>query len=168
MEGKLMTIVRLLTSAAAAALVIGISTSAIAGNRADPTGDQHRVLPPIKLKNTAVVNGSGGSLAAGFNNIDSGSTLNCGTSSCTISGEDMVQLEAGTNGSLWAICVLVDGNYASPGCPYQGSATSANYQVGNSQQSAVVGSGNHTVQTQVYVANASTLGEWQFTYRIYR
>jgi len=62
----------------------------------------------------------------------------------------------------------VDNNYANPGCPYQGAATSANYQVGNSQQSYVVGSGSHTVKTQVYVANAATLGEWQFTYRIYK
>lgn len=157
---------------AAAVLALGLPTLANAGSLSDPTQDHQTQSPssvPVKLKNSVIVYGDGGSLAAGFNNIDSGTTLACGTApACTVTAADMVQLIAGTNGSLWAICILVDGNYANPGCPYQGASTSANYQVGNSQQSFVVGSGNHTVQTQVYVTDASTLGEWQATYRIYK
>ena len=156
--------------ATAAVLALGLPTLASAGSPSDPTRDTQTPVAGIAhLKGTVIVYGSGGSLAAGFNNIDSATTLSCGTApTCTIAAADMAQLEAGTNGSLWAICVLVDGNYANPGCPYQGAATSANYQVGNSQQSYVVGSGSHTVQTQVYVANAATLGEWSFTYKIYK
>lgn len=158
--------------ATAAVLAVSLPTLASAASPSDPTPDHQMRAPisvPIKLKNSVIVYGDGASLASGFNNIDSGTTLSCGAApACTITADDMAQMIAGTNGSLWAICVVVDGNYANPGCPYQGAATSANYQVGNSQQSFVVGSGNHTVQTQVYVANASTLGEWQVSYRIYK
>ncbi|HLY06205.1 MAG TPA: hypothetical protein VKR31_10690 [Rhizomicrobium sp.] len=159
--------------AAAAVIAVGLPALANAGSLSDPTRSQHAQtptsVPPIKVKNVAISYGTGGTtLASGFNNLDSGTTLSCPANTCTIAAADMVQLIAGTNGSLWAICVVVDGTYANPGCPYQGAATSANYQVGNSQQNLVVGSGNHTVQTQVYVASTSTLGEWQVTYTLYK
>src|SRR5579862_4546383 len=113
--------------AAAAVLALSLPTLASAGSSpADPTKGttQNPVNGAAKLKNTVVVyaGASGITLASGFNNLDSGSTLNCAASSCTITGEDMVQVEAGTAGTLWAICVLVDGAYANPGCPYQGAA----------------------------------------------
>lgn len=158
------------TFAAAAVLALSLPTLAGAGSPTDPTRDQQtQSAGVVKLRGTVIAYGTSGTLAAGFNNIDSGSTLSCGSApTCTIEAADMMQILAGTNGALWAICVLVDGNYANPGCPYQGAATNANYQIGNSQQSYVVGSGNHTVQTQVYVDTASTLGSWQVTYRIYK
>jgi len=86
--------------ATAAVLALGLPTLASAGSPSDPTRDAQTPSAGIAhLKGTVIVFGNGGSLAAGFNNIDSGSTLSCGTApTCTIEAGDMAQLEAGTNG----------------------------------------------------------------------
>lgn len=107
--------------------------------------------------------GSGGTaLNAGFNNVDAQQTWNCTYSSgCTITVSSMIQIQ---NGGDWAICAVVDGNYINPPCPYQGNLPDAGtngYVTGNGQQNYIVGQGSHTVQVQVYVTTATTLGNWQ-------
>jgi hypothetical protein len=75
-------------------------------------------------------------------------------------------VQVATTGN-WAICAVVDGKNISPPCPFQGSLPQVgSYVTGNSQQSWLVGAGTHTVQTQVFVSSAATLGNWQTTRQI--
>lgn len=120
---------------------------------------------PRKLTNTYVSQGSGGSLAAGFNFIES-RTVNCApTSGCHIGQESMVQLSTTGN---WAICLSVDSTYTT--CQYQGNLPDAgSYVVGNARGFSVgVTQGVHTVQTEVYVDVASTLAQWETDHRVYK
>ena len=107
--------------------------------------------------------GSGGTtLNPGFNNVDATQTWNCTYSEgCTITVSSMIQIG---NGGDWAICAVVDGNYINPPCPYQGNlpdAGSNGFVTGNGQQNWLVSQGSHTIQVQVYVTSATTLGNWQ-------
>jgi hypothetical protein len=150
------------------ALAGGLCLQASAADRTSPTGNgQHFVAPPIKLKDALIANGNGGTLNPGFNTIDS-HTLNCKKGPCTVAVTEMVQLQ--TPDGLWAICPNVDGTYTNPGCPYQGSiaAGGSSYVTGNGQGSITVATGSHTVRTDVYVNQASSLANWQSTYTMYK
>jgi len=147
---------------------LAASNSPLHGARGDSAtsgGGTHKLVNVTE--NWATAAGIG--LVAGFNNLDNPTTVKCGNSGgCTIISEAEVQIAPGS-GALWAICMLVDGNYANPGCPYQGTLPGAgSYLTGNARTNFAVAFGSHTVQTQVYVSVASTLGEWQSDYGVYK
>jgi len=135
------------------------------GDSALAGGGTHKLVNVTENWATA----AGTSLVAGFNNLDAATSVSCGNAGgCTIIANSMVQISPPA-GTLWAICTVVDGNYANPGCPYQGTLPGAgSYLVGNARANYFVSAGSHTVQTQVYVSNASTLGEWQADYGMYK
>lgn len=136
-----------------------------ARNDAVVAGGTHKLVNVTENWGSA----AGLSLVAGFNNLDSATAVNCAnTTGCTIISEAEVQIAPGS-GALWAICVLVDGTYANPGCPYQGTLPGAgSYLTGNARNNYFVAHGAHTVQTQVYVSVGSTLGNWQVDYGVYK
>src|SRR5690349_15577536 len=120
----------LLSIAAAAALAVGLSGQASAAAHhsstvAGPAG-QHNVVhvPPPGSKSLLVGGFSGADACAGcFTAVDSGETITC-KNTCSISGEALVQLSgnAGTGVGEYAVCLVVDGTYAT--CPYAGNDTS--------------------------------------------
>ena len=157
----------------AVAVLAGVSASAYASSFGPQLPGQMslRPVPPgtHKLTLSVLHTGSGGSLAAGFNTIDS-TSFSCGNAAgCTYGFNTMVQVgPQSASGVLWAICAVADGNYASPGCPYQGAIPTTNYSVGGSRQSITVSQGTHTLSIQVYVGAASTLGEFETDYLQYK
>ena len=155
---------KLLIAAAGISLTISACIGPVlaGGNKASPTGAAVRA-GIIHGRGSLIQYGSGGTtLSPGFNNVDTQQTWNCKYSSgCTIGVSAMIQL---ANGGDWAICAVVDGNYINPPCPYQGNLPDAGtngYVTGNSEQNWLVSQGDHTVQTQVYVTNSTTLANWQ-------
>jgi hypothetical protein len=161
------------TFLAAAAFAI-VSTSALA--RSDsPIPDGARVAEPPnvaaalhKTLGSVINNGSAGaSLVGGFNNVDSLTSVGCSNAAgCTIDISAMMQF-APPAGTYWAICPVVNGTYTNPPCPYQGTAPAVgSYVTGNGQGSITVPAGTSFVQTQIYVSNASTMGNWQVTYTV--
>ncbi len=129
-------------------------------------------LAQEKLKNSVVVNGfSGGPLNAGqFTNIDAGEKLVCpvaGSSTCSIEADMSVQAQGTGTGNAWAICLVVDGNYAT--CPYYGFLDSAFFENGTQVESLTgLAVGRHTVQTQVFSANGGTVYNYSLTYHAYK
>ncbi|MBV8977617.1 MAG: hypothetical protein JO261_09620 [Alphaproteobacteria bacterium] len=105
-------------------------------------------------------NGVVTSLLAGTNVIDT-TSVKCGaTNGCIVDVGSMAQVIADTSGQ-WSICVLIDGQQASPGCPVQGTVPSSNYVVGNLKSNAFVANGSHTVQMQVQMPAAGSIAAWQ-------
>jgi hypothetical protein len=124
------------------------------------------VSTPLKLINTYVSNGAGGSLAAFTFNFVESRTVNCpNLGGCHIGQESMVQLTTTGN---WAICLSVDGIQTT--CQYQGNLPDTGpYVVGNARGiSGTVRQGLHTVKTEVYTDVASSLIRWQTDHRVYR
>src|SRR5689334_15896398 len=81
---------------------IAASDSPVHGARNDSaaSGGTHKLVNVTE--NYAGATGIG--LVAGFNNIDSPTTVNCtNTAGCTIISQAMVQIAPGS-GALWAIC----------------------------------------------------------------
>ena len=159
--------------AVVAALLLGSQASALANPASPvPTGKQARPtihsVSTSKLKGTVLSNGSGGStLNAGFTTINS-VTVNCKLATgCIIGIESMVQV-APPAGTAWAICPSVDGVYASPPCPYQGTLPAVSSVVtGNGRSTYAVSTGTHTVNLDVYANQASTLYNWESDVSIY-
>lgn len=148
---------------AAMVAVTAFAGTTVAAQRkaSSPTGQEVRA-GIVHGKGWIIQYGSGGTLVSGFNNLDTQQTWNCTNSSgCTVVVSAMVQIQ---NGGDWAICAVVDGNYINPPCPYQGNLPDAGtngYVTGNGEQNWLVSQGSHTVQTQLYVTNPDTLGNWQ-------
>ena len=124
-----------------------------------------------KLKNAVVVSGfSGVTLtASGFTPIDAGETLICpGTSgTCTFSATMSVQAQGTGSSNAWAICLKVDGGFAT--CPYLGFLDSTFFD-NETQTESITGvtHGPHTVQTQVFTGNGGTAYNYTFTYQAYK
>ena len=121
---------------------------------------------------TAVINWydneTGVDLPFGFDNVDDPTSITCNNvAGCVIQIVASAQVRSDTDGNLWAICSLVDGQYANPGCGYQGQLETGIYQMGNAQMNYQVAQGKHTVQTQVYVNQEALLGRWQVTYSLF-
>jgi hypothetical protein len=149
----------------AAGTAITISAFIAPATAHDSSSPVARVVKPgiIHGRGSIIQYGSSGAaLVAGFNNVDTPQTWNCKYSAgCTITVSAMIQLQ---NGGDWAICAVVDGNYINPPCPYQGNLPDPGtngFVTGNSQQNWLVSQGSHTVQTQIYVSSATTLGNWE-------
>jgi hypothetical protein len=118
-----------------------------------------------KLLKTYVSQGNGGALAAGAFNFVESRTVDCPKAGgCHIGQEAMVQLNPG--GGNWAICTSVNAVYTT--CQFQGHLPDVGtFVVGNSRGFVAVPQGVHTVQTDVFVSNASTLAQWQTDHRTY-
>jgi hypothetical protein len=120
---------------------------------------------PRKLVNTYISNGNGGALAAGTFNFVESRTVNCNKAvGCVIEQDSMVQLNPG--GGNWAICLSVNSAYTT--CQFQGHLPHVgSFVVGNARGNVLVAQGIHTVQTDVFTSNASTLAAWQTDHRIF-
>lgn len=141
-----------------------------------PQGARSMQHPPKKAHPmkpvTAVINWfdneTGIDLPFGFDNVDDPTSINCtNAAGCVIQIVASSQVRSDLDGTLWAICSLVDGEYANPGCGYQGQLDTGIYATGTSQMNYQVTQGKHTVQTQVYVNQDALLGRWQITYTLY-
>ncbi|HWA89704.1 MAG TPA: hypothetical protein VG889_06685 [Rhizomicrobium sp.] len=122
-----------------------------------------------KLVGTAIAaNGVVTAVPVGTTVIDTKS-IKCGAASGCIIAVDTT-LQAISNGSAgpWQICILVDGNQASPGCPVQGTLPTSNYVVGNLRTNAVVVTGTHTVQTEIVMPSAGSYAAWESDYSVYK
>jgi len=113
-------------------------------------------------------NPGGTSLASGFNNIDTAMIINCGNAAgCTVEVDAMVGIGY-TAAGHWAICAVVDGSFlTNPPCWNQGSLNPNGVTTGNSSQSIAVSTGNHTVQTRVYVDADASLEDWHIDYVLF-
>jgi hypothetical protein len=161
-----MTISKSLLLVAAAGLLS--STAFASSNNGSPLKELVQPSFSLKVKSEAFVQGNANSatLTAGYNNVDSGTTLNC-TRVCTVSATASIQYEAGTTGTQWAICIFVDG--VSAECQYQREEPYTFFDVGNIQTAVPsLAIGHHTVQTQVYVTNNSTLQYYAMTYAVHQ
>jgi hypothetical protein len=168
--------IAVLTGSALAALLLTGQPAAPAQN--DPAGGASAPAPQAvttskheKLSYTVIQSDSPGSgLTAGFNTVFQ-ATLKCNntTNGCTIVFETMVQVgDSTTTGNRWAICALVDGLFANPGCPYAGVVPSGDtFETRNALQNYHVAAGSHTAQVQVYVDAAATFFEGQVQYSVY-
>jgi hypothetical protein len=159
----------------AAALIASMTQLAVAGGAGPelPAGKSMAksamgvmTHDPRKLVNTYISSGNGGSLAANTFNFIESRTVDCNkTVGCLIEQDSMVQLSPG--GGNWAICLSVNGTYTT--CQFQGHLPDVgSYVVGNARGNVLVAQGVHTVQTDVYTANASTLAQWQTSHRVFR
>ncbi|MFO1339467.1 MAG: hypothetical protein U1F53_14800 [Burkholderiaceae bacterium] len=164
-----------LTGAALASLVATVMAApatpsgAPAGVRVSKQVAPPQGIGPKKLKATylAAGNGNGASLPQyAFTTVDS-TTVSCSTANCTIGIETMAQMTP--LGADWAICLVVDGAYAS--CQYQGiQGSTTGWAVGNARGMATgLAVGSHTVDTQVYTeASGAMYAYYQSDVRVYK
>ena len=148
------------------AMAAGASPDMPAGKTMANTANQVLTHDPRKLVNTYISSGNGGALSAGvFNPIES-RTVNCNKiGGCVIEQDSMIQVSPG--GGNWAICLSVNSTYTT--CQFQGHLPDVGtYVIGNARGNVLVAQGIHTVQTDVYTANASTLAAWQTDHRVFR
>ena len=121
------------------------------------------------LYSTWLDHGANGTLAAGFNPIDSTTVTCANAAGCTILMD--VMAEAGGNsasGNAWAIVGYVDGSYVDFG-PYQAALpTNGTYITGVWHNISQVAKGTHTVSFSLYVSDAASFGIWQATYAVYK
>ena len=113
-------------------------------------------------------NGVVTAIPSGTTVIDT-ATVKCGaTAGCIIGTAVMAQVIANGSSGQWQICVLVDGNQASPGCPVQGEVPTSNYVVGNLRANAPVATGTHTVQFEVMMPSSGNIAAWEADYTVYK
>ena len=124
------------------------------------------------LKTLFTANGfSGATSGAGiFNTLDAPQTFTCAASKapCTVEADMSVQVDGTTGPGAWAICLLVDGTTFNT-CPYIDNGAPNGFFESSTQVGYVTNlpAGSHTVQMQVYTANAVTLYNYNATYHIY-
>ncbi|HLY05655.1 MAG TPA: hypothetical protein VKR31_07910 [Rhizomicrobium sp.] len=130
-------------------------------------GDEQSKSEPARwhTRSSLVISASGDhsmNLIAGYTAIDHPHTFACKSSSgCLISFAPSIQLVEGS-AFLWA-CGFVDGAQAKPKC-----ATYDDDNVLSPRQHALVGQGEHTLQTMVYSEyGAGIVSEWETDYTIY-
>jgi hypothetical protein len=94
-----------------------------------------------------------GTLVAGFNTIDGGTTVTCpGTSgTCWLQVDTWTQVGAVTGTGI-AICVGVDGTRLGNSCWYNGGTTGWPYTVYSDSSGVSISVGNHSVFVEVYDA----------------
>lgn len=133
------------------------------------TGAQAAAAKLHKLAGTAFAsNGVVTAVPAGTTVIDS-ETIKCASASgCIIAVGTTVQAISNGSAGLWQICVLVDGNQASPGCPAQGTLPTSNYVVGNLRTNTSVATGTHTVQTEIVMPSNGNYAAWESDYSVYK
>jgi hypothetical protein len=137
-------------------------------SKAQQTKKKTYPMKPVTSVINWYYNATGVDLPFGFDNVDSPTPITCNNAAgCVIQIAASIQVRSDEDGTLWAICTLVDGQYANPGCGYQGELATGIYSTGNAQMNYQVAQGKHTVQTQVYVNQESLLGQWQVTYSLF-
>jgi hypothetical protein len=104
--------------------------------------------------------------AGTYTPIDALTKIKCGPAAgCTVIAEINAQVLALADGTQWAVCTQVDGNYANNGCYSQGTTNIADgYKKGNDRENWQITQGAHTVQTFIYTTNAMTLSAYQNDY----
>jgi hypothetical protein len=110
-------------------------------------------------------------VGAGFQPIDAVQSFTCpGTTTCSFTAEQNVQVIGSTASNRWAICTQIDGSFLDkPLCPFQGLVPTSNYEAGSFAQSQTgLTPGTHTVQTFLYTDFGATRGIFEIIYRYYR
>jgi hypothetical protein len=111
-------------------------------------------------------NGVVTAVPAGTTVIDT-QTIKCAdTGGCIITIEAMVQAITNSGSGQWQICAVVDGSITGPGCPVQGIVPSSNFVVGNLRANAPVNTGTHTVQTEIVMPGAGSIGARESDYTV--
>jgi hypothetical protein len=122
------------------------------------------------LKNMSNTTGTGFTVAAGFNAVDSANTVVCpGTSgTCLIQAQEWAQVGGNASGGRVAICFFVDGVDIN-GCYFNGEMPAdGNYAMFSVTQGIPVAFGSHTVQTYVYSDGGGAGGLYNFNYNVYK
>lgn len=157
------------------AAALGVTGAAMAAGNGMPNGVKVRdasaqttIGANMKLLKTVTGtgNGSGSSLAMGFNTVDE-RVINCAVAAgCAIGIESMGQIKP--QGADWAICLLIDGSSVT--CQYQGiQGSTSGWVVGNARGVGVVTAGNHTVTTQLYTeSSTASYAYFSTDYRLYK
>jgi len=147
------------TAAIAAILSISSSSFATEQNPCVPvyhkTGTtlyQHLTAQHVEV---ATQRGENLNSSIGFNTIGS-LTLNCRSKSgCLLTVNSVVSVE-----SQSFVCTSVDGAYLKRSAFITGGPVPT-------LQSAMLATGRHNLQTQIYVLNAGPLGPWDIVYSLY-
>lgn len=163
-------------------LVLGSAASAPASNsghqrlhRISPVMGQNTVATAVvvsgrHLKSTAISSGYTVPVPASWSAIDAVTTLRCpGTTTCTFTAEQSLDVVGSTTDNAWAICTKVDGNYMSePNCPYMGNADSAFNTNGSFTQTKTgIAPGNHTVQSDIFTLSGFDSDTYTIIYSVY-
>jgi hypothetical protein len=168
---------------ALAMLIICGSAFAADASKSPNTNHSKKSAPPPttifnrKLQSTTIVQGEQDLSVppVTYTSIDSPLKFTCPTGGCTVSVEVNAQIGGSTDASnLFAVCGLLDGNFMPPpgngeGCPYVGETlVDGGYSAGTFvfTQSGVH-AGNHTLQSQIFVADGAVLANYSITYRLY-
>ena len=105
----------------------------------------------------------------GFYTLDSYDMKCANSKGCTV--EVDVQSEYGGNstaGNLYSTCVLVDGSYLNPACPYQGTIPAdGTFQTGYLSAWGTVTKGQHSIVVQGYSSAPAISAFWKTSYKIY-
>jgi hypothetical protein len=161
-------------------LVVALSLTAAADAgpkvRASPVAPEARpVQPPVAVGTkhiplSIVDNWSGAqaALAAGYNDTDPVTRFSCqNNNGCTVISSSHAQYLTTVDGSNWAICTYIDGALMNHSCYFQGPIDiSDQFVSGSDRENLQVAKGAHTIHTQIYVANAGTLGSYQYDYEV--
>ena len=131
------------------------------GAEAKIQGPQARATSAHKLVNTTIDYGNlATSEPTGYTLIDS-NTVSCTKPTCSIAIDMEEQVgNANTTGNWFAVCALVDGNFAPYGCPYAGEVPADySYVDSRTRQTFAVSKGSHTVQVYLYLGAAAAYSD---------
>lgn len=150
-------------------LVIAVACLALSAGVQTATADNTAVAQLHKVVGTAIDwNGVVTGVSGGTTTIDTANVKCANASGCIIGVAAMVQAISNGGGGQWAICVLVDGNQAAPGCPTQGIVPTSNYVVGNLRTNTPVATGTHTVVTEIVMPNAGSIAARESDITVYK
>jgi hypothetical protein len=108
---------------------------------------------------------------SGFQPIDGVQSFTCpGTTTCSFTAEQNVQVTGTAANNRWAICTQIDGNFMDkPVCPILGVVPTTILEAGSFAQSQTgLTPGAHTVQTFLWTDFGATRIFYEIIYRYYR
>lgn len=155
-----------------AAAAVLLSQSALAGSDVSVVkkGAQPEAFTAgLKLLKTyfETNNANGSALASGFNPYGSSQTVSCGVSAgCFVMVNANVQVAGVANVNPSAIVIKVDG--VTVNSPFNNPVATTSFTVMTYQTGVAVTAGNHTVTTEVYVTNATTLHRYNTEVKLYK
>lgn len=112
-------------------------------------------------------NANGAALVSGFNPYGSSQTVTCGaTTGCFIMVNANAQVAGVATVNPSAIVIKVDG--VTINSPFNTPVSTTSFTVMTYQTGIAVATGSHTVTTEVYVSNATTLHRYNTEVKLYK
>jgi len=150
-------------------LMMTVACLALSAGVQAARADNNSVAQLHKVVGTAIDwNGAVTGVPGGTTAIDTANVKCANASGCIIGVAAMVQAISNGSSGQWAICVLVDGNQAAPGCPTQGIVPTSNYVVGNLRTNTPVATGTHVVVTEIVMPDAGSIAARESDITVYK